>query len=283
MTLQEQLLRSVRAIEGYRDGVEYYDRLCETADWIEAEFRAMGFEIDHHHFNFQGKPYRNIIATSSGLDAGREWLAVCAHYDAVAGSPGADDNASGVAVMLETARAIGPRAGLQFIAFTLEEPQLTGGTFLYGSRAFVREMKGRGHSYRGLFNLESVGYADSRPGSQSRPPFVKAPDRGDFIALVGNGAAVELMTLFERSARAVAPEFTVFTHRAPLKGYLLPQTRFSDHAPFWDAGFPAIMVTDTAMMRNPNYHTSHDTSDTLSVEFMEQVTKALAATMESLL
>jgi len=281
--MQERLLRSVRAIEGFRDGVEYYDRLRAAADWIETELRALGFEIDCHHFDFQGKPYRNIIATSSGLEAGREWLAVCAHYDAVAGSPGADDNASGVAVMLETARALGPRPGLQFIAFTLEEPQLTGGRFLYGSRAFVSQMTGKGHRYRGLFNLESVGYADKRPGSQSRPPFVKVPDRGDFIALVGNGQAVELMTLFKRLARAAAPDLNVFTHRAALKGYLLPQTRFSDHAPFWDAGFPAVMLTDTAMMRNPHYHTCNDTSETLSPDFMERVAKALVSTMEELL
>ncbi len=68
-----------------------------------------------------------------------------------------------------------------------------------------------------------------------------------------------------------------------MSGYLLPPTRFSDHAPFWDAGYPAVMITDTAMMRNPNYHTSRDTSDTISLEFMEQVTTALAATLESLL
>lgn len=281
--MKDRLLKTVLALEGIRDGEYGYKKLCEVGDYIETEFRSLGFHIDYDEFKFSGKSYRNIIATASGMNTGHEWIAVCAHYDAVAGSPGADDNASGVASMIETARVLGPREGVKFIAFTLEEPQMTGASFLYGSKHFVRKVKREGYRYKAVFNLESVGYVDHRLGSQSVPPLIKVSDTGDFIALVGNKGSEQLMDLFEVEAGKTAPELKLFKHRVLMSGYLLPPTRFSDHAPFWDAGFPAVMITDTAMMRNPNYHTSRDTSDTISLEFMEQVTKALAATMESLL
>ena len=281
--MKDRLLKTVLALEGIRDGEYGYEKLCEVGDYIETEFRSLGFQIDYDEFKFSGKSYRNIIATASGMNPGPEWIGICAHYDAVAGSPGADDNASGVASMIETARELGPKEGLKFIAFTLEEPQLTGASFLYGSKHFVRRVKREGYRYKAIFNLESVGYVDHRQGSQSVPPFINVSHTGDFIALVGNKGSEQLMDLFEVEAGKATPELKIFKHRALMSGYLLPPTRFSDHAPFWDAGYPAVMITDTAMMRNPNYHTSRDTSDTISLEFMEQVTTALAATIESLL
>ena len=273
----------IKTLEGGRDGIYDRNALEQAALYVEDEFRELGFHIDYDEFDFQGKIYRNIIATASGIDAEKDWIAVCAHYDAVAGSPGADDNASGVAVMLETARALGPRKGLQFIAFTLEEPQVTGATFLYGSRHFVRVMKGRGHRYKGLFNLESVGYVSSDSGSQHVPALLNVSNIGDFIALVGNSGSERLMSLYEEAARNKVPGLKVYSHKVMMKGYLLFPSRFSDHAPFWDAGFPAVMITDTAMMRNPNYHTRDDISDTISPEFMEQVARALIDTLEEVL
>ena len=281
--MKKRLIEIVKTLEGGRDGIYARDALERAANYVEDEFRKCGFHIDYDEFDFQGKIYRNIIATTSGIDVEKEWYALCAHYDAVAGSPGADDNASGVAVMLETARVLGPQKGLQFIAFTLEEPQMTGATFLYGSKNFVKVMKGRGHIYKGLYNLESVGYIDKEPGSQQVPPLLNAPHTGDFIALVGNSGSEKLMSLYVETAHSKVPGLKVFTHKVMMSGYLLLPSRFSDHAPFWDAGFPAVMVTDTAMMRNPNYHTKYDTSDTISPEFMEQVAKALIHTLEALL
>ncbi|MDT8318604.1 MAG: M28 family peptidase [bacterium] len=281
--MKDRLLKTVLALEGIRDGEYGYERLCEVSDYIEAEFSSLGFHIDYDEFNFSGKSYHNIIATTSGMNASPEWIAVCAHYDAVAGSPGADDNASGVASMIEAARLLGPRDGLKFIAFTLEEPQMTGASFLYGSKHFVKRVKKAAYRYKAVFNLESVGYVNKSRGSQSVPPLINVSDVGDFIALVGNKGSEQLMDLFELEAGKTAPTLKLFKHRALISGYLLPPTRFSDHAPFWDAGYPAVMITDTAMMRNPNYHTRHDTSDTISLEFMKQVTKALVKTVEGLL
>ncbi len=281
--MKNRILESVKKIEGLRDGRAHYDELLKRAEYIEKEFASRGFLIERDEVRFKGKLYRNIVATRSGLKDKEDWLLIGAHYDAVIDSPGADDNASGVAVMLEVARALGPRKGLKCAAFTLEEPQADTIDFLIGSRHFVKEMESAGQRYRGVFILESVGYISRAPESQLLPPFVKAPRVGDFIGVVGNKKAEDLMARFKEAAFLRVPELKVVTHRAPLRGYLVLETRFSDHAPFWDAGYPAVMITDTAMFRNPNYHTPYDTSDTLSPEFMAHVAEALILTADDLL
>lgn len=280
--MKERILDTVKRLEGLRDGYYHYDALGERAVFIEDAFTSLGFHIEMDEFDFGGRSYRNIIATSAGVEESREWILIGAHYDAVTGSPGADDNASGVAVMLEAAREIGQREGLKFIAFTIEEPQPNAVNFLIGSRHFVKKMKALGQNYRAVFILESVGYVSGKPGSQTVPPFVKAPDVGNFIGIVGNRRSKEIMELFEDVSKRHVPELKVVTYKAPLNGYLLPESRFSDHAPFWDAGYPAVMITDTAMLRNPNYHTEFDTSDTISPEFMAQVARALIHTVEEM-
>lgn len=283
MQLESRLIKTIRILEGPRDGVYHYDALNERAKYIEKCFRSLGFDVSQDEFFFNQKPYKNLIALSNNIESGNEWVLVTAHYDAVVGSPGADDNASGVAVMLEAARELGKRKGLKFAAFTLEEPQATGASFLYGSKNFVKRMKSLGARYKAVINLESVGYTSNESGSQTAPPFVKAPNVGNFIAVVGNKKSAWLMERFEEVAKRYVPELKVFKHKAIMNGYFLPQTRFSDHAPFWDAGYPAIMLTDTAMLRNPHYHTMYDTSDKLSPQFMAWITKALVHTVEGML
>ena len=273
--MKEEILATVKKLEGLRDGCYHYEELEERADFIEETFASAGFKVERDEFDFSGRRYRNIIATASGMEIGGEWTLVGAHYDAVTGSPGADDNGSGVGVMIEVARNLGPREGLKFVAFTIEEPQPGAVNFLVGSRHFARKMKCMGQRYRGVFILESVGYISRRPNSQFLPPLVKAPKVGDFIGVVANKGSKVIMDLFRKSAAKYVPELKVVTYVAPLNGYLLPQTRFSDHAPFWDEGYPAVMLTDTAMFRNPNYHTEFDRSETLSADFMAQVAEAL--------
>ncbi|MBE9536390.1 MAG: M28 family peptidase [Proteobacteria bacterium] len=281
--MKDRILETIRHIEGPRDGCNAYNRLEECGDFIADCFRSSGFVVEYDLLEFSGRQYRNIIATASGLREMEDWVMVCAHYDAVPDSPGADDNASGVAVMLELARQLGPRKGLQLVAFTLEEPQQTGTTFLLGSKHFVKEMKRQGQNYRAVYNLESVGYVNSEPGSQSLPFFVKAPKTGDFIAVVANAKSHSLIEYFERAAADCTPHLEVFPYKVPLNGYILPESRFSDHAPFWDAGYPAVMVTDTAMLRNPNYHTTFDKIETLSPDFMSQVAQAMIRTVSDIL
>ncbi len=239
--------------------------------------------MERDEFNYHGRLYWNITATASGSGGVRDWILIGAHYDAVAGSPGADDNASGVAVMLETARALGPVKGLKFVAFTLEEPQIHSINFLVGSKHFVRKMRSIGNTYRAVFILESVGFYSKKPGSQLLPSFVHAPETGNFIGIIGNRKSIWLAELFRDNAAIHVPDLNVVIQKAPLRGYLIPETRFSDHAPFWDAGYPALMITDTAMFRNPNYHTVHDTSETLSPLFMEMTATALTETVKALI
>jgi len=278
--MKNRILETVRAVEGLRDGCYHYDALQERAEYIEKEFASAGFTVQRDEFVFNGRSYCNIIATPFGMESKEEWVLIGAHYDAVADSPGADDNASGVAVMLEVARSLGPRRGIKFVAFTLEEPQPHTIHFLIGSKHFVNRMKSMGQSYRAVLILESVGYISHEPESQLLPPLVRAPHVGDFIAVVGNKKADRIMKGFKESAERHVPELKVITYRAPARGFLLPETRFSDHAPFWDAGYPAVMITDTAMFRNPSYHTPSDTSETLSPDFMAQVAEALIHTVE---
>ncbi len=281
--LVERIFKTIREIEGPRDGVQSYQRLVSTAEYIRKRFSELGFSVNDDVFTLKGREYSNIVATSEPITTPEQWVLVGAHYDAVVGSPGADDNASGVAVMLEVARALGQKKKLMFVAFTLEEPQVNTVEFLIGSKHFVKKMKKDGHTFRAVFVLESVGFLSRKPGSQLLPPLVQAPDTGDFIGLVGNKNAYTMMELFKDMACRHAPGLKVVTHVVSLRGHLLPETRFSDHAPFWDAGFPAVMITDTAMFRNPYYHTSEDRHEHLDGQFMAATAVVLTKTVEALL
>ncbi len=280
--MKDRIFATVKKLEGLRDGHYQYDELIKRAEFIEREFASCGFTVERDEFRLNGKLHWNVIASPSGTKDPGEWVLVGAHYDAVMESPGADDNASGVAVMLETARVVGPRGRAKYVAFTLEEPQADTVSFLVGSRHFVKRMKSLGHRYRAVFILESVGYVSHEPDSQLLPPFVKAPRVGDFIGVVGNRKAEGIMEEFKGEAAKHVPDLKVVTYRSPMRGFLLLETRFSDHAPFWDAGYPAVMITDTAMFRNPNYHTPNDTAESLSADFMAQVAEALIHTVNGI-
>lgn len=274
----ENIKRILQDIEGPRHGWWNYEELEKRAEYIKALFIEYGYKVDEQVFEFNNKPYRNIIATVNGINSRKEWLLLGAHYDSSHGSPGADDNASGVAVMMETSRIIrkARAENIKFVAFTLEEPQPSTWNFLIGSKYFVKEMKKRGFRYRAII-LESVAYTSKAPHSQLLPPFVKGPDRGDFLAVVSNRKSRSLMALFEESARKDVPSLKIESRVIPLNGYLILEARFSDHSPFWDRGFEAIMITDTAMFRNPHYHRASDTSDKLDFNFITDVTKAVAS------
>jgi len=281
--MSERILKIVKQIEGLRDGHYHYEILSKTAEYIESEFLSSGFKVERDKFFFHDKLHWNIIAIPPEPESAQDRVLIGAHYDAVVGSPGADDNASGVAVLLETARVLGPTAGLQCVAFSLEEPQVDSMDFLIGSKHFVKRMRNEGQQYKAALILESVGYMSRAPESQLSPAFVAAPTVGDFIGVVGNRKAGAILEKFKEMAALHTPSLKVITHRAPVRGFLALETRFSDHAPFWDAGYPAVMITDTAMFRNPHYHTPYDTSDTLAPEFMSQVAEALIHMVKELL
>ena len=272
----------VQSLEGLRHGWENYDALEEKASYIEQFFRSLKLAVRNQPLSFHGKPFRNIVADIGGHDDGKGMILIGAHYDAAEGSPGADDNASGVAVMLETARLLSSivlNKTIRFAAFTLEEPQPQSVNFLIGSKHFAEEAKKAGEKYEAVLILESVAYASHEKGSQIIPSFVKinAPDIGNFLAVVSNRKSEPIMIALQETSSKHVPDLPIGSYKAPFSGYLMPETRFSDHSPFWDHGYPALMLTDTAMFRNPYYHTENDKADTLDFSFMLKVTKAVVS------
>ncbi len=199
-------------------------------------------------------------------------IVIGAHYDTVPGSPGADDNATGVAVLLELARDIasGPlKYPVQLVAFDMEEYGYL------GSSHHAAKYKQQQESIRLMISLEMLGYCNHNPHSQSYPAGLKYfyPNSGNFIALIGTLRTVpDLINLSGKIRKSGQPcEWLP----VPNRGLIVPDTRRSDHVPFWDNGYPAIMVTDTANMRNPHYHRGSDRIETLDLDFLAGVCQGL--------
>jgi Zn-dependent M28 family amino/carboxypeptidase len=234
---------------------------------------SLGLTTSTHKFAAWGGTYENIIATTSNGSRSQAPLVLAAHYDTMPSSPGADDNASGLAVLLEVARRI-RRSSLgrpvQFIAFCLEEEDLL------GSRAYVAHLLAERQLVHGAIVLECVGYARNEAGSQVVPPGipVTVPTVGNFLAVIGNQASSSLTMAVEQAMR---PYISVLPLVVPGNGELLPDARRSDHTSFWEQGFPAVMLTDTANFRNPHYHRPTDTIDTLNLDFLSSVADGVTA------
>jgi len=204
-------------------------------------------------------------------------LLIGAHYDTVSGSPGADDNASGLVVLLEVASqlSVQPLARpVWLVAFCLEEQDRL------GSQAFVSRLKTEQHELAGAIILECVGFARSEAGTQQAPSGVPiaVPTQGDFLAIVGNETSQSLVRRLEQEAQQPAVRLKTLSLVVPGRGETMPHTRRSDHASFWDAGYPAVVLTDTANFRNPHYHRETDTVDTLNLEFLSSVTATVIGT-----
>jgi Zn-dependent M28 family amino/carboxypeptidase len=276
----DRLDKHVKKIEGLRHGWENYDILAEKAGYIEETFRSLDVTVENQDVIFHGRMYRNIIATKKGRESDKPWILLGAHYDAARGSPGADDNASGIAVLLEAAHLLDSAhfdRTIQFVAFTLEEPQPHTVHFLIGSDSFAKEARKLNIRYEAALILESVGYTDTAEGSQFVPFLIKIPipQKGNFLGIIANKRSKIILEAFHAAASSYVPELITIPYRVPFSGRLIPETRFSDHAPFWDQGYPALMLTDTAMFRNPHYHTHRDKHETLDFTFMHNVTKAV--------
>ncbi|HEY6157467.1 MAG TPA: M28 family peptidase [Gemmatimonadales bacterium] len=280
-TLAERLRRHVLALEGVRHPVAAPERHRAARDYIARELTALGLDAQLAPFSFRRRTYHNVVGVVRGSDPRRPRLVVGAHFDSTAHTPGADDNASGVAALLECARLLAgrrPSAGIEFVGLDLEELQTVTGRYRVGSQAFARARRARGDELAGALILEMVGYRDPTPGAQTVPPLlgIEVPRTGDFLAAVGDARSRELLDRFVAAARAAVPELPLVPYRTRLRGWLLPLTRLSDNASFWDARYPSLMLTDTAFLRNPHYHQRSDTDATLDYEFMALVTEATA-------
>jgi len=277
-----RIRRHIKTLEEVRHPVAAPEGLERAADYVTAYFDTLGYRPEEHHFPDNGRLFRNVMATRRGLDASLERVVLLAHYDTVAGSPGADDNASGVAVMLEVATVLAQftfERTIQFIGVTLEENEREDdpGSGTRGSLALAAHARENGWNVEGVVVLESVAYAGDK-AVQTAPPGVPfpVPDSGNFIAIVGNERSKELAAAFSRTIERQRIDLPHVCLVVPGNGETMPDSRRSDHAPFWDEGYRAIMVTDTTNFRNPHYHRPTDTLETLNLEFAAKVCCATA-------
>jgi len=263
-----ELRKSLERISGERSPFSSPRHLAAVESYIEKEFESYGLSVESDTFTYWGRGYRNVIGRL-GADRSGPLIILGAHFDSVEGSPGADDNASGVAVLLEAARILSAsrlRSQVLFCAFNLEELNMIGSTH------FAKKLKAAGADIRAMVSLEMVGFTSPKPGGQQYPAGLRwfYPDRGDFIGVVGNWRSSLLLRQFSRLLRQVRG-LSVETLTVLGNGFLVPQVRLSDHSPFWDLGYPALMVTDTAFFRNPHYHGPSDAVETLDLDFMAKV------------
>ena len=252
--------------------------LDRAAEYIDSEFRKKNFEVNHQTYSCYGKNVSNVIVKKKGRV--NDAIVIGAHYDTVPGSPGADDNASSVAVMLETAklsRAIHNENTLVFVAFANEESPCYG-TENMGSMVYADSLRNSGVSVRVMICLESIGYFSEDEYQQYPIPGMRLlyPKMADFLVVVGNFKSRRYVSYLRRAIRKntrihvrslIAPEYVAGINR-------------SDQFAFWHYGFNAVMITDTAFYRNKNYHRETDTIDTLNFDFMTQIVKGLYGALE---
>jgi Zn-dependent M28 family amino/carboxypeptidase len=250
--------------------------LKAAEDYVKQNFIALGFTPERQSFMYLKQEVANVIA---GQRDSAGYYILGAHFDTVVGTPGADDNASGVAVLLETARLVGslsPALPWVFIGFTTEEPPAFFTPYM-GSRVYARRAKDRGDNIRGMLCLEMVGYYCHGPDSQPLPfplKYLGYPTTGNFIALVSDRRSRPLLAALKNSLKSSC-HLPVSAIAIPFGGHILPESRLSDHANFWDQGYHAIMLTDTAFLRNPHYHGPRDVLTNLDFDAMVELTLGL--------
>lgn len=264
-------VETLASLHPARSGV-YPNRLARAADYIEQEFRSLGCTVQAQRFRVQQDEFRNLVVELPG-HRDSPAIVIGAHYDTVIGTPGADDNASGVAGLLELAALLQRNAlrhSIIFVAYANEEPPYFHSAHM-GSRHHARFLKESGRHVRLMIALEMLGYAHD--GLRQRYPFPGLrrlggyPEKGNFIAVVGN-LHTRKLTRFVRDAMRDGSHIGVESLSAP--GFI-PPLFLSDHASYWKYGFPAVMITDTAFLRNPHYHQPSDTADTLNFTFLAEV------------
>lgn len=280
--LQERLRRHVFRLAGEigERNVFRYDALQAAAVYIRGVWDEQGFEVVSQAYEANGLVCENLEVTRPG--AGPGLLLLGAHYDSVKGSPGANDNGSGVAGLLEISRALSratPAMTVRCVAFVNEEPP-----FFYwgkmGSLVYAKAARARGDAIRLMVSLEMLGCYRQEPGTQDYPPLLGYfyPDTGNFIAFVSNLKSSGLLRKTAQAFRTHS-EFPLQSLAAPS---FVPGVGWSDQLSFWRQGYKALMVTDTAFYRYPYYHTAADTPDKIDYASMARVVAGLQRTFEGL-
>jgi Zn-dependent M28 family amino/carboxypeptidase len=247
----------------------------QAGDYIRQHLQQAGFRVHDETVQLGAIAGLNLLSDPVPDRSELPLFIVGAHYDTIPHSPGADDNASAVAALLELAQALGASLGtagswstrLQLAAYDLEEYGLI------GSALHSRELKRAGTAIRGMISLEMLGYCDSGPNSQRLPAHLSHlyPHVGNFIGVCGNEASRSLLETVTAGLKGI-PGLPVEALAVPGRGEAVPEVRLSDHSSFWDWGFPALMITDTSFFRNPHYHQTSDTPETLDYPFLAKVT-----------
>ncbi len=261
-------------------GYNQKDALNKSIEYISSEFKSYGYELYSQTYTVDGIEYQNVWVERKGTGSPDRIVVVGAHYDTVTGTPGADDNASGIAGLLELARLLADEPmdkSVHFVAFTLEEPPFFRSRFM-GSYVYAKGLKHKRAEVEGMICLESIGYFLEEPGSQQFPlPFFRFfyPDTGNFITFVGD---IHSKGFLER-AKDSFKKGTDLPVESLSSLSIVPGVDLSDHRSFWKFGYKALMVTDTAFYRNPNYHGPGDTADTLDYSRMAEVVMGLRVTI----
>lgn len=285
MDIQNNLKKTVHILSkeiGSR-GYLQTNALERTADYITSELKHYGYNVSFQSYEFQGNTYKNISTEIRGKKTPEKILVIGAHYDTVIGTPGADDNASGIAGLLEIARLLYNQSfdkTVRFVAFVLEEPPLFRSKFM-GSYVYAQSLKKKGEDIEGMICLEMIGYFTDKPESQFFPlSFFRwiFPNKGNFITFVSNLQSKKFLTRiksgFKKGADLPVESISTFS--------IIPGIDFSDHRSFWKFGYNALMVTDTAFYRNPDYHGIGDVPETLDYARMAEVVLGLKSATEEL-
>lgn len=259
-----------------------HDALERAADYVRSELAAVGYGVVEHQFTLTGKTFRNLEVELRGTERPEEIVIIGAHYDTAEQTPGANDNGSGMAALLELARAFHgatPGRTVRFVAFPNEEPPFFH-TEDMGSWRYAAQSKTHDEHIVAMLSLETLGFYSNEPGSQHYPPILGLlyPDRGNFVGFVGNLAS---RSLVRRAIRAFR-ESAAFPSEGVASPEQVPGITWSDHLPFWVHGYPALMITDTAPFRYVHYHQPSDTPDKLDYDAMARVVLGLEAVVADL-
>ncbi|MFK7936787.1 MAG: M28 family peptidase [Saprospiraceae bacterium] len=277
------------SIEGTRHRNQGLEKLLETRDLIQSTFSESGMQVANQAVPFGNFMGDNVIGTQLGTANDSEIYTTITHYDGVTNCPAADDNGSGTVGLMMAARILSQynfKKSLRFIAFDLEEVGLV------GSERYVNLGIPAGDNIAGVLNLEMIGYYTERPNTQSFPQgfnllypdqFAQVADndfKGDFLANIGKVQQDDWSLAFTDAAALYVPDLKVITFKAPSNwSSIAPDLGRSDHAPFWIANIPAVMLTNTSEFRTPHYHAPSDSVGTLNFTFMSNVVKATVATL----
>jgi hypothetical protein len=257
----ESNVRMLAATIGPRNSPQ---SLRATTEWAESQFMSYGLEVSEQPYKVDGVTFKNVEGTLSGSTNRKDILIVCAHYDTVFGAPGANDNGSGCASVVELARLLAytkPKCTIRFVLFGTEEPPYFS-TKEMGSYFYAARCKERGEKILGVIVMETLGYYTDEPKSQHYPALLAPamPDTGNFIGFIANQPSKQFVSQCLGTFRR--------TTQFPSQGVAAPEwlngVDWADQYWFWKLGYPGIMITDTALYRYPYYHTPQDTPDKLS-------------------